>query len=113
MMRQTLLAIGAAVLLGLVPAAAEAACSITGTLVRTRLKNDGVRGAHVLYLRDSVLDPFYYSVRTVDDEMAATASLLAAQQTRVRVRGNVRNCPATPLTAAASIGTVIDLQVAP
>ena len=112
-MRKILLAMAAAVLLGVVPAAAEASCSITGTLVRARFKDDAKTGSHVLYLRDNVTDTFYYTVKTKDDEMAALAATLAAQQTRVKVKGSVSDCPTPPATGGVSIGKVVELFVAP
>lgn len=114
-MKQTLLALAAAVLLSVVPAVVEAACSITGTLVGAKMKDDSKAGTHVLYLRDSVTDPFFYSVKTADDELAALAATLAAQQTRVKIKSSAADCPVPPVSGGGNlkIGKVVEISVAP
>jgi len=113
MMRKGTAILAAAVLLAVIPAAAEAACSKTGTFVQVLLKDDRVSGVHTLFLRDRVTDSFYFKATTSDDDLAAMAATLAAQQTRVRLKGSVSSCPASPKTGGVSIGKVVDILAVP
>lgn len=110
-MRKALLAMAAMVLLGIVPLASEAACSKSGTIVRVSMKDNSSKGAHTLYLRDRVTDPFYYRAKTTDDSVAAMASTLAAQQTRVSIKGNASSCPKKG--NARNMGKVIQIIAVP
>lgn len=110
-MRQIPLAIAATALLIGISTASNAACTITGTLIRATMKDDNKKGSHLLYIRDRVTDPFYYKIKTADDELAALASTLAAQQTRVSIKGTARACPKTG--NARSMGTVIQIIAVP
>jgi hypothetical protein len=101
----------AAALLGVTPATSKAACTKTGTIVRVMMKDDSKKGSHILYLRDRVTDSFYYKANTTDDDLAALAATLAAQQTRVSLKGNVSSCPNTG--AARDIGKVIQILAVP
>lgn len=101
----------AVVLLGMIPAPSQAACSKTGTMVRVKMKDDSVKGSHVLYMRVSKDDPFFYTVKTSDDELAQTASILAALQTRVQVKGNTSSCPTSGRNRR--LGKVVQLIAVP
>ena len=113
MIRRGLPILAAAVILGVVPAAVEAACTKTGTLVQVVMKDSRVKGAHTLAIRDKMTDPFYFRATTNDDDLAGLAATLAAQQTRVALKGSASKCPSNPKTGGASIGKVIDLTAAP
>ena len=43
-------------------------------MVRVKMKDDKTNGSHILYLRVSKDDPFYYTAKTVDDELAFQAT---------------------------------------
>jgi hypothetical protein len=113
MMRKGTVTLAAAVLLAVIPAAAEAACSKTGTFVQVLLKDDRVSGAHTLFLRDRVTDSFYFKATTKDDDLAAMAATLAAQQTRVKLKGSISSCPTAPGSGGVSIGKVVEIQAVP
>lgn len=112
-MRALLSTLAIVLAVGLVPAAAEAACTKTGTLVRVKMKDDSQTGSHVLYLRELATDPFHWTAKTKDDELAQSASGLVASRTRVQVKGDKSACPSAPASGGASIGGVIQLVTSP
>ncbi len=108
------LAIALAVVTG--PMAAQAACEITGKLVRVKMKDDSQKGKHLLYVKENALDTFHYTVKTGDDNLAEAAATLAALQARILVKGSTSACPDTSAATpgqAFGIGKVIELVAVP
>lgn len=112
-MRTLLTTLAVALVVGLAPTVSEAACSITGTIDRVKMRNDTVSGNHVIYMRQFALDNFFFTANTTDDDLASLAGTLAGLQTRVRIKGNASACPTPPSVGGVTIGRVIDLLVVP
>ncbi len=94
-MKTYILSLAVALVVGLMPIASQAGCNQTGKLVRVKMKDDGSKGSHILYMRVETTDTFYYIAKTADDDLATLAATLAAMQTRVQVSGSASSCPVT------------------
>lgn len=112
-MRTLLSTLALALVVGLAPTLAEAACNKTGTVVRVKMRNDGRAGSHIIYIRELGRDLFYWTARTADDEMANLAGTMVANRTRVRVKGTASACPTAGATGGKNIGSVIDFFAVP
>lgn len=116
MKTKLILPLAIALAVGAIPAAAQAACVITGKLVRVKIKDDSVSGKHVLYVKENALDTFHYTVKSGDDDLVEAAATLAALQARISVKGSSNNCPDTSAATpgqAFGIGKVIELVAVP
>lgn len=100
-----------ALIVGLTPAASQAACEATGTVVSVRLKGDQGRGPNWIYMRKSIYHSHHYKVKTGNPTLAATAAELALQQTRVRVTGSAKTCPTEGDSRA--MGKLVEIIVVP
>lgn len=109
-MKNFLTLLMAVAVLGMLPAPSQAACSMTGTMIRVKMKDDNAKGSHVLYMRVSKDDTFFYTAKTTDDELAQTAATLAALQTRIQVKGS-KSCPNNGNNRG--LGKVVELVAVP
>ncbi len=116
MKTKLILPLAIALAVGAVPAAAQAACEITGKFVRVKIRDDSQSGKHQLYVKENALDTFHYRVKTGDDDLAEAAATLAALQARIKVKGSASACPDTSAATPGqefSIGKVIELVAVP
>ena len=76
------------------PTAALATCEVVGKIVSvTMLDDKQKKSKHVIYLRERATDEFFYSVQTRDDDLAEAAILMAALQTRAKIKASTSACP--------------------
>ncbi|CAN5913490.1 hypothetical protein BH11PSE8_BH11PSE8_14880 [soil metagenome] len=94
--------------LAALPAISNAACTITGVVVRVTSYDDAysATGGYI-YFRTSSLASSYYYVASNDDDTISNAIAYMNSGRTVAISGNVAACPAVPAAGgAASIGTV-------
>lgn len=98
-----------------VPTAAQATCEVTGKIVSVTMFDDKQKKSqHVIYLREKAADEFYYVIRTKDDDLAEAAILMAALQTRAKLKASQKECPDTlGALDSVSLGQVISLTAVP
>lgn len=90
------LALSALVVAGMLPLTSNAVCTQTGHVERVTAYDDSLGNAyHYIYIRNSALTNYFWSIRTTDDEMAEIAADALTSTTRVSVQGDAATCPTT------------------
>ncbi len=79
--------------LSVMPAAAQATCTITGTMARVTANSDSFSTFHFLYFRAFSTSSVYYFGRSFDDMIAEVATTAVANGTKVTVSGDAASCP--------------------
>lgn len=92
----------------MVPALSNAACTLSGVVVRVLAYDDAYTGlAGYIYFRTSSLSPYFYYVSTSDDDMVSNAIAHMDSGRTATIQGNVAACPAVPAAGgSASLGTL-------
>ncbi|CAN5205396.1 hypothetical protein BH11PSE9_BH11PSE9_00160 [soil metagenome] len=106
--KKILAVIGMFLSLAALPAVSNAACAITGVVVRVTSYDDAytTTGGYV-YFRTSSLSPSYYYATSNDDDTISNAIAHMNSGRTITIGGDVAACPAVPAAGgAASIGTV-------
>ena len=92
----------------LVPGLSNAACALTGIVVRVIAYDDSyTTSGGYIYFRTSSLSPYYYYASTDDDDMISNAIAYMDSGRNATIQGAIATCPAVPAAGSwASIGTL-------
>ena len=91
----------------LLPSLSNAACTLTGVVVRVSAYDDSYSTGGYIYFRTASLASSYYVVSTDDDDMISNAIAYMDSGRSVSINGNTGTCPpALAAGGSASLGAL-------